>query len=232
LRPQTQRAGRPRVLHLPSAASQRSEQFNRTIADSGALCVQADNVYEALARTVQPHGQDAPDVVLVCLDAVTDAELEFFELAHQCRPELAFYVYASGPDASRAEALANQHLASVVTPYDMPSVLDVLEGDSADDGGEQPAPIAASPVENTTPREQPCPPPAAATEALAAGTGDDQQPDAPVEPHQAAKSPTRRPPSVPDSHPIENHPDVLLTQEELAALLGGDGDADSQEAQP
>ena len=96
------------MLHLTSAASQRSEQFNRTIADSGALCVQADNVYEALARTVQPRGQDAPDVVLVCLDAVTDAELEFFKLAHQCRPELALCVYASGPDASRAEAMTSQ----------------------------------------------------------------------------------------------------------------------------
>jgi len=232
LRPQTQRAGRPVVLHLPSTASQRSEQFNRTLADSGALCVQADNVYEALARTVQPHGQDAPDIVLVCLDSVTDAELEFFELAQQCRPELALYVYASGPDSSRAEALANQHLASLAVPSEMPSVLNALWADSADDGRGQPEPTAAPPAEQATPREQPSQAPAAATEAVATGARDDQQLDLPVEPRQAAKPPTRRPPSAPDSHPIENHPDALLTQEELAALLGRDGDTDSQEAQP
>jgi hypothetical protein len=220
------------VLHLTSAASQRSEQFNRTIADSGALCVQADNVYEALAQTVKPQGQDAPDVVLVCLDGVTDAELEFFELAHQCRPELALYVYTSGPDASRAEPLANQHLASVVAPSEMSSVLDVLEGDSADGGRGQPAPTTTPPTEDTTPREQPSEPPAAATQTVAAGARDDQQSDAPVEPHPAAKSPTRRPPPPPDSGPVEDRPDVLLTQEELAALLGRNGRTDSQETQP
>ncbi|HUW84313.1 MAG TPA: hypothetical protein VMZ31_16120 [Phycisphaerae bacterium] len=232
MRPQTQRAGRPVVLHLTSTASQRSEQFNRAIADSGALCVQAHNVYEALARTVQPHGQDAPDTVLVCLDSVTDAELEFFELVHRCRPELALYVYASGPDASRAEPLANQHLASSVVPSEMPSVLDALRADSANDGWGRPEPTAAPPAEGTAPPEQPCEPLEAATEPVTAGVHDDQQSDLPVQPHQAAKPPTRRPPSAPDSHPVEDHPDVLLTQEELAALLGRDGHTDSQEPQP
>ncbi len=232
MRPQTQRAGRPIVLHLTSTASQRSEQFNRTLADSGALCVQVDNVYEALARTVQPQGQDAPDIVLVCLDAVTDAELEFFELAHQCRPELALYVYASGPDTSRAEPLASRHLASSIAPSEIPSVLDALGADSADDRRRQPQPTAAPPVEDTAPEEQLSAPSAAATEAVAAAAPDDQQSDPPVEPHQAATSPTRRPPPPPDSRPVEDHPDVLLTQEELAALLGRDGRTDSQEAQP
>ena len=232
MRPQTQRAGRPVVLHLTSTASQRSEQFNRTIADSGALCVQAHNVYEALARTVQPHGQDAPDIVLVCLDCITDTELEFFELVHQCRPELALYVYASGPDASRAEPLTNQHWASSVAPSEMPPVLDALRADSADDGREPPEPSAAPPAEGTTPREQPSEPPEAATEGVVAGACDEQQSDLPVQPHQALKPPTRLPPSAPDSHPIEDHPDVLLTQEELAALLGRDGHTDSQEPQP
>jgi hypothetical protein len=232
LKPQTQRAGRPVVLHLTSTASQSSEQFNRTIADAGALCVQADNVYEALARTVQPGGQDAPDIVVVCLDAVTDAELEFFELAHRCRPELALYVYVSGPDASRAEPLTDQFLASLVAPSDMPSVLDALGDDSADAGRARPQPIEAPPAEDTTPHEQPLGPPAVGGEAIAAGAHDDPHSEPPVEPYQAATSPTRRPPQPTGSRPIEDHPDVLLTQEELAALLGRDGRDDSQEAQP
>ena len=153
-------------------------------------------------------------------------------MAHQCRPELALCVYASGPDASRAEAMANQHLASMVTPAEMPSVLDALEGSSADHGREQSAPTAAPAVEDTTPREQPAEPPAVATEALAAGADDEQQPDALVEPPQTATSPTRRPPLPPNSPPVEDRPDVLLTQEELAALLGRDGRTDSKEAQP
>ena len=232
MKPQTQRAGRPVVLHLTSTASQRSEQFNRTIADSGALCVQVDNVYEALARTLRPQGQDAPDVVLVCLDGVTDAELEFFELAHQCRPELALYVYASGPDASRAEPLANQRLASLIAPSAMPPVLDALVTDSADDGQEQPGPTTASPVEETTPQEQPTAPSAAAAEAVAAGARDGPPWEPPVEPQQSPPSPRRRPPPPQHSGPVEDHPDVLLTQEELAALLDRDGHTDSQEAQP
>jgi len=231
LRPQTQRAGQPVVLHLTSAASRHSEQFNRAIVDAGALCVQAGNVYEALARTVQPGGQDCIDVVFGCLDCLTDAELEFFELVHQCRPELRVYVYASGPDASRAEPLLDRHLASLLMPSEVPSILGSLTADSLGETWGRAEPSARAASATPTPDEHAPEPRETAAEATPAGARDERQSHTGVE-QQASKPPVRRPPAAPDSHPADDRPDVLLTQEELAALLGRNGDADSQEPQP
>ena len=232
MRPQTQRAGQPVLLHLTSTASQHSKPFSRAIADSGALCVQAGNVYEALARTLQPRGQDAIDVVLVCLDCVTDPELEFFELVHQCRPELGTYVYTSGADASRAQRLIDHRLASLAVTSDIASVLSTLEADGASDAWRRWEPASPPPTQDTTPREQPSEPRKAGPEAAAAGSRDERRSDVTVEQHEVGKPPTRRPPPASDSDSVEDRPDVLLTQEELAALLGRNSHTNSQEPQP
>jgi len=194
--PHIQQAARPVVLHLISSASQLGPQFDQVIAQAGALPEHTDNVYDALATLLQSDRSNQPLALLVCLDLLDQAEMEFFSLVRQHLPSLAVYLYSHAEDRSAMEQIAEQFAAQVVTPHQLAPLLDGRIS--------KPQPATAVLEAPQTPR--PAEP--------------QQPPVLPAEP--PPQRPNRQPPA-PAAIPTDDQlSGGLLTPEELAALLAPD----------
>jgi hypothetical protein len=112
----SQRGHRPRVLHVASTAAQRSQALDQAVTEAGVVCDRSDNVYDALAQLLRPDRGDSPLAVVVCVDDLDEAELEFVALVREHRPAVPVYVYSYADDRPRVEQVAAEFGACTTGP--------------------------------------------------------------------------------------------------------------------
>lgn len=94
------------VLHIRQTAGAASDAVEARARQSGAAIRSLTNVYTALALI--GSSTESIDLVVVDVDGLGDAELEFFAVAPRVRTGCSVYVYSASGDQSRVvQACAN-----------------------------------------------------------------------------------------------------------------------------
>lgn len=244
-----------RVLHIrPAPAAGQdgpgpSADVRALLSPLGQRVCETDNVYDSLARLLDPRGEH-PRAVVVSLDCVGPAEMEFFSLVARLRPKVPVYVYGGARHRERiADAIrlgargpitedALRDLADEETPVTNRVGSSSESSDPLRPAGEDHVVVVTDESDNEHNDEDWSP-----EDAVDEGSGDlvdDEADDAPSTPIRVPwlrydDRPTRTAPPRRDSSAASSRqsadgatgktgrPDEpLLTEEELQALLGDD----------
>lgn len=96
----------PLVLHVVERPTDTSSEFDEALLQAGLDVKHDETVYGALARLVRPADNPIKAIV-VCVDSLDAADLEFFTQVACHYPKLPVYIYGGRPDEHRRrQALA------------------------------------------------------------------------------------------------------------------------------
>jgi len=241
------------VLHIrpspPDAAvaSPHAAGIVQALAAAGLAVETTTNVYEGLARLVEVEAP-RPRAVIVSMDEISPAEMEFFPLVARACRGLAVYVYGRERHEHRlttalehgAAGRATVELVRSLAAARMPEARPPADAERPATAAREPdlEPESAAPPENTNPPEDMeeglKEPPDDADLTAWEDEPDDvdgpvrvpwlRYPDRPARaaPQRTPPSPRRAEPAPPVPAPPTFALEPLLTDEELRALIGGD----------
>jgi hypothetical protein len=125
------RAGCPTLLHVVERPTSVSDDLDRAAGQAGFEVEHIDTVYGALAQLVGPTGRTLT-AVIVCLDGLEAAELEFFTLAARLAPNTPLYVYGRSAEGQRQQRAVSLGARSEVSADQMTSLLASLLQETAE----------------------------------------------------------------------------------------------------
>jgi len=209
----------PTILHVVERPTDASTELDRAIARAGFDADRVETVYEAMARLVRPVSEMARAVV-VCVDTLAAAELEFFTLAARRWPDVPLYIYGRSAEGHRRQRALALGARSEVTAAQMAALLGTLVQDrttevrvaSPSARAEPPQAVEALPTGPTsvpTPwrpasnRPQRTPP---GTKGRLADDGDSKQASHEAKPHRPSTGPLLSPQEV----------DALLSEDDVS----------------
>ncbi len=172
----------PAVVHVVERPTEASAEFDRSIARVGLQPDVVETVYGAMARLARP-GDVPVRAVLVCVDALEAAELEFFTLAARRYPDVPLYVYGQSVEGQRRQRALALGAQLEVTADRLGSALGALVHRGGVEVSPEPvhaavedADASSEPTEETTPAEEPVTSDGEVPQALVAGSLEDPTP--------------------------------------------------------
>lgn len=136
----------PTILHVVERPTDASTELDRAIVQAGFDADRVETVYEAMARLVRPINEMAR-AVIVCVDTLAAAELEFFTLAARRWPDVPLYIYGRSAEGHRQQRALALGARSEVTAARMAAVLGTLAQDQIAEVRVAPPSAHAEPAE-------------------------------------------------------------------------------------
>jgi hypothetical protein len=204
------------VLHVVERPTLLTGDFDAAVEKAGLQVERTETVYGAMARLVRQAGRPVAAVV-VCLDGLEAAELEFFTLAARLAPATPLYIYGRSTNLQRQQRAISLGAESEVSADRLAALLSTLEKNHST--RVSPPRVAAS-VESI--EAVPVSEDGRVAAAEKAARGRDRMPSAVPTPWRpAANRPRRIPPGRgPLAGPNLSLTEPLLSRQEVDALLG------------
>ncbi len=221
------------MLHLAVHPTAQSRKIGAALANSNIEVVPAEDCYTALATIVR-SGANEFECVIAGLSGLSRSDREFFQLVSRRFRTLPVYVYGDSPQGLTKEAAAESGARELTDS----AMWNELNSPSAPTPEKAPPPAkpAASRKERTVRRTRQLPLPieqvSSETESDVVLSDEslahcDQDSEAELLSRRDQEGPVRRQPNPPINRPAFSRMEppvasVLLSEEELAALLGDD----------
>ena len=226
--------GQQRVLHVAPLEQASAREMAEVIRQSGCEVVAVGDVYRALARLGRMSAGDVA-AVIVCLDRLTEAQLEFIQLASRQHRGVPVYVYGQPQARSKIDAAVRLGAAGAVDAARLDRVFSgrgagngrTTDASGADEAVDEPegADLEVSTggraVEETEPVEAAEPIEPVAAKSTKPGSGSTVRVPWLRYDDRPQRTPPKKAPSKPPTPepPAEVEP-PLLSPEELEALMG------------
>ena len=232
---------KPAILWIGGFPQPRPQYWEAALMRAGLPVTRADNIYLALAQI--GRGTLQPAAVVVCVDALPAAELEFFTLVSRLGARPAAYACASADAAEPLDAAVCAGAGVIHTPEQLEQVLRALRGaPAATDVSLPPVATPAAAPPSPVVEEVPLPPPirlAPAVEAPAEST--DFEADEPPSPERPTRTPVpwrrvstgpaRKPPRTRE-RPVSDAPAAQPPEAPPRSTPNADTTAPPPESQP